>query len=276
MTADEGQRKRRRRQARSSHLILASMLAMMAACGDAPPPQSTSPAPDPAAVTPPAPATDTSPQPDPTPPTTARDGAPVARPGVVAKSVRPGAPRPPAPPPDGQALKREVSYNQPRELRFGEAVQVKVVLRAPATAVSGSFRGLPGQVTTAPIEVREEATAVLEGPADRVKIVRRQGFPAWQSATAGNPTWMWDVTATAPGSANLDLTVKTKADGAPTETVVESYHAVIPVRMGWVDAVKWWIGQVDPIWKWLVGVAGALGAAFVWFRTQFGRKPSAT
>jgi hypothetical protein len=186
------------------------------------------------------------------------------------------APEPPSPAisadPDKLAT-REVAYNKPETLTFGEATPVQVVINVNGETVDETFENLPGDVKKHSLLVSPEMTAELTGPADRVKIQLRSGYPAWQKVTKlGNPTWIWDVTALAPGTTRIDLAIKAKVDTGSTETVIRTYHDTIPVRMSAVDGIKWWIAQIDPIWKWIIGVVAALGGALVWWRTNMTRK----
>lgn len=207
--------------------------------------------------------------------------ATVAAPPVASSAAAPANTSPtPTPTPGGaitsdreQLATRDVAYNKPNILNFGEPTPVQVVINVTGEPIAGSFENLPGDLKTHPILVSREMTAELTGPADRVQVQLRPGFQPWQKVTTvGNPTWIWDITALAPGTTRLDLAIKARVDGGSTEQVIRTYHDTIPVKMGAIDAAKWWIAQIDPIWKWIIGVATALGAAVVWWRTNLARR----
>lgn len=165
-------------------------------------------------------------------------------------------------------------YNKPTTVTFNEPTPVQVIVNVTREAIAESFDNLPGAVKTHAISISPDMTAELTGPAERVKIQPRPGFPPWQKATGANPTWIWDVTALAPGTARLDLAIKARIDGG-SEQVIRTYHDAIPVTMPLVDSVKWWIAQIDPIWKWLIGVGTVMGGVIVWWLTNFVRKNKA-
>ncbi|MGH6967143.1 MAG: hypothetical protein ACREE0_21880, partial [Phenylobacterium sp.] len=216
-----------------------------------------------------------------------------AAPPPTAAEIATAPPPPPPPPPAAAAATppetpagppitadadnlatRQVAYNKPKTLTYGEATPVQVVINTNGQAMSEAFENLPGDVKTHNVLVSPEMTAELTGPADRVKIQLRSGYPPWQKVNKlGNPTWIWDVTALAPGMTRVDLAIKAKVDTGATETVIRTYHDSIPVRMGVVDSIKWWIAQIDPIWKWIIGVGTVLGGALLWWRTNMSRKP---
>ena len=203
-------------------------------------------------------------------PATAATAGPAPTPAIG--DAPPGGPITASP---GALATRNVAYNKPDTVTFNEPTPVQVIINVTGEAVAESFVNLPGDVKTHAVSVSPEMTAELTGPTDRVKIQLRPGFPPWQKATGANPTWIWDVTALAPGTARLDLAIKAKVDSGATEQIIRTYHDTIPVRMPVVDSIKWWITQIDPIWKWLIGVGTVLGGVIVWWLTNFVRKKNA-
>ena len=174
---------------------------------------------------------------------------------------------------DDQFLRKGLRYNMPTLLEFGKATVVQARIDV-ADASDDAFSGLSGKVVARTINVTQEMSATLSGPTDQVEIVRVAEFPEWQRLTsASNPTWKWQVRAKAPGAAELDLVVRARiriAGQPQAATPIKTYHAKIPVKVGMIDSVKWWIGEINPIWLWITGVVGAIGGAITWWRKTVG------
>ncbi len=174
---------------------------------------------------------------------------------------------------DNQFLAKRLRYSMPPLLEFGKATVVQARIDV-ADSSDDAFSGIPGVVVARTIRVTRKMSATLTGPPDQVQIVRVAEFPEWQDLTsASNPTWKWQVRAKAPGPAELDLIVRAlvRVPGQPEAMVpIDTYHAKIPVTVGLIDSVKWWIGEVNPIWLWITGVVGAIGGAITWWRKTLG------
>lgn len=177
---------------------------------------------------------------------------------------------------DSQFLHKRFRHNMPPLLEFGRATVIQGRIDV-ADADDDAFSGLDGPVVAKTIRVSQEMSATLTGPADQVEIIRVADFPEWQFLnSASNPTWKWQVKAKSPGPAMLDLAVRARVriGGQPgSATLIDTYHAKILVKVGWVDTIKWWIGEINPIWLWITGVVGALGGAVTWWRKTLGGSP---
>jgi hypothetical protein len=210
--------------------------------------------------------------PSPPPPAVATSAAPTPSTSVAsasASSTPPSAPSAPQASSSGivanvsnQVQKLPVVYQPPKALLLHRPVTFKLVIEALG---AGSSKGaFSGQTTTGHAEISRTVTATLSASGG-VTITPRS--PATQTVTdIANPTWLWDVTAETPNPATLELSIASLVtiDGAARPVPIEVYNAQIPVDLSIVDRIQLWIGQIDPIWKWLIGVVTVAGGAIGW------------
>ena len=198
---------------------------------------------------------------------TAATGAPPAAPNGVTTSL------------GGQTQWYPYIYNRPPTLRFKEPEQVQFIINVLGQpAIEEEFRDLSGPVRSGQIRVSRRMEARLTGPPDQVTITPSDpNQKDVQTVTdIANPSWKWDVVAKRPGRALLTLNVyaHVQSGDSPEPVRVLLKSEPIPVRTDLVDTIQWWIGRINPIWVWIVGVFTTLGGALVWWRKNMAKKPS--
>jgi len=161
-----------------------------------------------------------------------------------------------------QVQKLPVVYQPPKFLLLRQPVAFKLVIEAlgPGSA-KGAFNG---ETIAGHAQISRTVTAALSAPAG---VTITPLSPATQTVTdIANPTWLWDVTAETPNAATLELSIASLVtiDGVDHPVPIEVYNAQIPVQLSAIDQIQLWIGQIDPIWKWLIGVITVVGGAIGW------------
>jgi hypothetical protein len=162
----------------------------------------------------------------------------------------------------GQVQNLPVVYQPPKALLLHKPVSFKLVIEAlgPGSA-KGAFNG---DTVTGHAQISRTVTATLSAPAG---VTITPLSPATQTVTdIANPTWLWDVTAETPNAATLELSIASLVtiDGVDHPVPIEVYDAQIPVQLSVMDRIQLWIAQIDPIWKWLIGVITVVGGAIGW------------
>jgi hypothetical protein len=161
-----------------------------------------------------------------------------------------------------QVQKLPVVYQPPQFLLLHRPVAFKLVIEAlgPGSA-KGAFHG---DTITGHAQISRTVTATLSAPAG---VTITPLSPATQTVTdIANPTWLWDLTAETPNAATLELSIASLVtiDGVDHPVPIEVYNAQIPVQLSVIDRILLWIGQIDPIWKWLIGVITVVGGGIGW------------
>ncbi len=220
------------------------------------------PAPVPPAAPAPAPAAAATPAPAPAP-----APAPTAAPTPVPTAAAPGPPPPPPPPapaaaPAAAATIQDtglaarlptfpIAYNRPTQIAFDRDTTISLVITVNGAAAD-SLRNLPGEKVAASARLSDDVVAELSGDPAAVKITPRQDKEQ-RIADLGDVVWVWDVRALTPDPATLTLKLSAKVPlaGQPALVPVRTYTDRFTVQIDPVSKAKWWIGQIDPIWKWL-------------------------
>ena len=233
-----------------------------------PPFAARDPAPDPTPV--PAPAPTPTPAPATTPAPTPPEAVPPPSPAPTA-----------AAPPPSPALTQEtglaarlptfpIAYNKPSQIAFDRDTTISLVVTVNGAAAD-SLKNLPGEKVATSAHLSDDVVAELTGDPAAVKITPRQDKEQ-RIADLGDVVWVWDVRALTPDPATLTLKLSAKVDlaGRPALVSVRTYTDRFTVQIDPVAKVKWWIGRIDPIWKWLgLGTPVVLiGAVLAFFRRR--------
>ena len=160
-------------------------------------------------------------------------------------------------------------YNRPPTISFDHDTTVGFVVEGQGSGSSAAMLGdLPGDQVAGAEALTPDVVVRLKGPDDEVVIAART--PDQQHVTTLNNTyWFWDVRAKKPGATTLTLTVEPLDTKGRSLTPQLVYVNRIKVVIEPVSRVTYWIGVINPLYKFLgLGTPVALiaGAWAFWRR----------
>lgn len=162
-----------------------------------------------------------------------------------------------------QTRKLFVRYEPIKQLKLHEPVTFRMAVEALGEgSAKPEFGG--NETVAAQAAISQHIRARLEGPPS-VTIQARGDADQWVT-NAANPTWTWDITANGAEPALLTMTVTSfvQIDGQVHEAPIDVYSAKIPVLLSPTDRIKSMIEDIDPIWKWIIGVGTVLAGVVAW------------
>jgi hypothetical protein len=163
-------------------------------------------------------------------------------------------------------------YNKPGTLFLGSSIPVQFVLQTTDKSIDEMFKGFPGDITTAKVQVAENVSAYLSGPKDMIEIALR-GEPRRAITSAGPVSWVWDVRPLKPGHAQVTLEVFShiKIDNEDHNAQIRVLQDTWVTEARGLEWVKYEISQVEPVQAFLFALISGIGGVVAYFGLKVGK-----